>query len=140
MPVLPRCCGAPELFVFDSSFAAFPELREGPRADARGSCGSASNTTMTKEELIEAACEITGGNVKDLSADQIQRMMTIMQHLTDLSLNERKSFSNLCAIRAAIDADVAAGGPTDDSVTLRLTKDQCAFLLALVDREIREQA
>jgi hypothetical protein len=93
---------------------------------------------VTREELIEAACEITGGNVKDLSVDQIQRMMTIMEHLTGLSLNERRSFGNLCAIRAAIDAAVTADGTTDDSVTLPLTREQCAFLLALVDREIRE--
>ncbi len=94
---------------------------------------------MTKEELIEAACEITGGNVKDLSVDQIQRLMTISQHLADLSLNERRSFGNLCAIRAIIDAAVTPGGTTDE-VTLRLTKEQCAFLLELVDREIREHA
>ena len=93
---------------------------------------------MTKEELIEAACEITGGNVKDLSVDQIQRLMTISQHLADLSLNERRSFGNLCAIRATIDA-VTPGGTTDE-VTLRLTKEQCAFLLALVDQGIREHA
>src|SRR5258706_9511158 len=31
-------------------------------------------------------------------------------------------------------------GATDDLVTVRLTKEQCAFLLALVDREIREHA
>ena len=95
---------------------------------------------MTKEELIEAACEITVGNVKYLSVDQIQRLLTITQYLTDLSLNERRSFGNLCAVRAAIDAVVTPGGTTDDLVTLRLTKEQCAFLLALVDREIREHA
>jgi len=95
---------------------------------------------MTKEELIEAACEITGGNVTDLSAHQIQKLMTITQHLTDLSSNERRSFGNLCALRATIDAAVIPGGTTDDLVTLRLTKEQCAFLLAVVDREIREHA
>jgi len=94
---------------------------------------------MTKEELIEAACEITGGNVTDLSADQIQRLAAIMQHLTDLSLNESRSFANLCAMRAIIGAAVAPGTP-DDLVTLRLTREQCAFLLGLVDREIREHA
>jgi hypothetical protein len=95
---------------------------------------------MTKEELIEAACEITGGNVKDLSVDQVQRLMSIVQHLTDLSLNERRSFGNLCAIRATIDAAVTPGGSAENLVTLRLTEEQCAFLLALIDREIRELA
>jgi hypothetical protein len=95
---------------------------------------------MTKEELIEAACEITGVNVKDLSADQIQRLTTITRHLSDLSLNERRSFGNLCAIRATIDAGLAPGGAIDDLVTLRLTKEQCAFLLGLVDQGIREHA
>jgi hypothetical protein len=91
---------------------------------------------MTNEELIEAACEIIGVNVKDLSVDQIQRLTTVTQHLTDLSLNERRSFGHLCAIRAAIDG----ADTTDDLVTLRLTKQQCAFLLALVEQGIREHA
>ena len=95
---------------------------------------------MTKEELVEAACEIIGGNVTDLSADQVQKLMTIVQHLADLSLKEHRSFSNLCAIRTTIDAAVAAGGTTDDLVTVSLTEEQCAFLLALIDREIREHA
>jgi hypothetical protein len=95
---------------------------------------------MTKEELIEAACEIIGGNVTDLSADQVQKLTTIAQHLADLSLKDRRSFSNLCAIRTTIDTTVTAGGMTDDLVILRLTKEQCAFLLALVDQGIREHA
>ncbi len=95
---------------------------------------------MTKEELIEAACEIVGGNLKDLSADQVQKLTTIAQHLADLSLKDHRSFGNLCAIRATIDAAGNTGGTMDDLVTLRLTKAQCAFLLALVDQEIREHA
>jgi len=95
---------------------------------------------MTREELIEAACEIIGGNVKDLSVDQIQRLTTITQHLADLSLNESRSFGNLCDLRAIIDAAVTPGGITDDLVTLRLTRQQCAFLLALIDQEIRQHA
>jgi hypothetical protein len=75
-------------------------------------------------------------NVKDLSVDQIERLTAVMEHLTDLSLNDRTSFGHLCAIRAAIDAAVT----TDDLVTLRLTGEQCAFLLALVEQEIREHA
>jgi hypothetical protein len=93
---------------------------------------------VTKEELIDFACEITGRNVKDLSADQMQKLMNIMQHLTACGLDEITSFGQLCAIRSDIDAAVAAG--TGDLVTLRLTKEQCAFLLALIDREIREHA
>jgi hypothetical protein len=95
---------------------------------------------MTKEELIEAACEIVGVNVHDLSVDQIQRLTTTAQHLVDLSLNERRAFGHLCAIRAAIDAALTRRDTADDLVTLRLTKEQCAFLLALVDQEIREHA
>jgi hypothetical protein len=95
---------------------------------------------MTKEELIEAACEIIGVDVKDLSVDQNQKLMTVVQHLSDLSLKEHRSFGNLCAIRATIDAAVTPDGGTDDLVTLRLTKEQCEFLIALVDQEIREQA
>jgi hypothetical protein len=91
---------------------------------------------VTKEELIDFACEVTGGNVKDLSADQMRKLMTIMQRLAECSLDELKSFGQLCAMRTDIDAAVTAG--TDDFVTLRLTKEQCAFLLALIDREIRE--
>jgi hypothetical protein len=93
---------------------------------------------VTREELIDFACEITGRNATDLSADQMQKLMTIMQHLAGCSLDETKSFGQLCAIRSNIDAAVTA--ETGDFVTLRLTKEQCAFLLVLIDREIREHA
>ena len=93
---------------------------------------------MTKEELIEFACEITGGDVNDLSADQMQKLMPMVERLAKCSLDERKSFGQLCATRVAIDAAVTAG--TDDLVTLRLTKEQCTFLLALIDRQIREHS
>ena len=43
---------------------------------------------MTKEELIEAAYEITGGSVPSLSSDKIVRLMTITQFISDLCLNE----------------------------------------------------
>lgn len=95
---------------------------------------------MTRDELIEAACEIIGGNARELSVDQLQGLMAVIERLADLSLNERRSFGNLCAIRAIIDAAVAPGATTDDPVTLLLTKEQCAFLLSLVDKEIREHA
>jgi ferritin-like protein len=95
---------------------------------------------MTKEELIEAACEIIGVDVKDLSVDQNQRLMAIAQHLADLSFEEQRSFGNLCSLRATVDAAVTAGGTTDNLVTVSLTKEQCAFLLALIDQEIRQHA
>ncbi len=91
---------------------------------------------MTKEELIEFACEITGGDVNELSADQMQKLMPMVERLAECSLDEHRSFGQLCATRAAIDAAVTAG--TEDLVTLHLTKRQCTFLLALIDREIRE--
>jgi hypothetical protein len=43
---------------------------------------------MTTEDLIESADTVTGGDVKDLSLDQLQRLMTITQYVTDLCLNE----------------------------------------------------
>jgi len=95
---------------------------------------------MTKEELIEAACKIIGVNMTDLSDDQIERLTTFTHHLADLSLNEHASFGHLCAIRTTRDAAVTTCVTTDDLVTVGLTKEQCTFLLALIDREIREHA
>jgi hypothetical protein len=43
---------------------------------------------LSKAELIEAAYEITGGNVKDLSYERLCRLMTVTQFVTDLCLNE----------------------------------------------------
>lgn len=43
---------------------------------------------MSQQELTEAAYEMTGGNLKDLSREQLQRLITITQHVTDLCLNE----------------------------------------------------
>lgn len=43
---------------------------------------------MSQQELTEAAYEMTGGNLKDLSSEQLQRLITITQHVTDLCLNE----------------------------------------------------
>jgi hypothetical protein len=91
---------------------------------------------VTKEELIDFTCEIAGGNMQGLPADQTQRLMTIMQHLAARSLDELKSFGQLCAMRTDIDAAVTSA--TDNFVTLCLTKEQCEFLLGLIDREIRE--
>jgi hypothetical protein len=44
---------------------------------------------MTRQELTEAAYEMAGGSLKSLSIDQIERLMTVTQHVTDLCLNER---------------------------------------------------
>ena len=95
---------------------------------------------MTKEELIDAACEIVGDNAKELSVEQIQGLMTVIERLAELSLDERRSFGNLCAIRAILAAAVTHHGTADNVVTVRLTQDQCTFLLGLVDKEIREHA
>jgi hypothetical protein len=43
---------------------------------------------MTKVELVEAAYEVTGGSVKDLSLDKLRSLMTVTQFVTDLCLNE----------------------------------------------------
>ena len=43
---------------------------------------------LSKEELVEAAYEMTGGNIKDLTLEQILRLMTVTQFITDLCLNE----------------------------------------------------
>lgn len=48
--------------------------------------GNAAN--MTKEELVNAAYDMTGGNVADLSVDKIERLMTVTQYVTDICLNE----------------------------------------------------
>jgi hypothetical protein len=95
---------------------------------------------MTKEELIDTACEIIGGDAKALSTDQMQGLMIIIERLADVSLDQRRSFDNLCTIRAIIDAAANSPKTADDLVTLRLTEGQRAFLLALVDKEIREHA
>jgi len=54
--------------------------------------------SIRKEELIEAAYEITGGDLKILSVDQIERLMTITQHVTDLCLNELERRGTLLTI------------------------------------------
>ena len=37
---------------------------------------------------FEAAYEVTGGNLQGLRLDQLHRLITITQHVTDLCLNE----------------------------------------------------
>jgi hypothetical protein len=46
------------------------------------------STSMSKAELIEAAYEVTGGNLNDLSLDRVYRLITVSQYVTDLCLNE----------------------------------------------------
>jgi hypothetical protein len=43
---------------------------------------------LTKQEMIEAAYQLTGGNISDLSTEQMYRLMTVSQYVTDLCLNE----------------------------------------------------
>jgi hypothetical protein len=43
---------------------------------------------MTKVELVEAAYQVTGGSVKDLSLGKLRSLMTVTQFVTDLCLNE----------------------------------------------------
>jgi hypothetical protein len=43
---------------------------------------------ISKHELIEAANETTGGNIKDLSLDQLHRLITVALYVTDLCLSE----------------------------------------------------
>jgi hypothetical protein len=43
---------------------------------------------LSKQELVEAAYGFTGGSLKDLSLPQLQRLITISQHVTDFCLNE----------------------------------------------------
>ncbi len=43
---------------------------------------------MTKEELIEAAYEFTGGNTGQLTTERLRRLMTVAQYVTDICLNE----------------------------------------------------
>ena len=43
---------------------------------------------LSKEELIEAAYDMTGGNIADLSKDQVLKLMTVTQFVTDICLNE----------------------------------------------------
>ena len=43
---------------------------------------------MTKVELVEAAYEMTGGSVEDLSLEKLRFLMTVTQYVTDLCLNE----------------------------------------------------
>jgi hypothetical protein len=41
--------------------------------------------SMSNDELVEAGVALTEGNLKDLSLDEIQRLMTVTQYVTDIS-------------------------------------------------------
>ena len=43
---------------------------------------------MSKQELVEAANEMTGGNIKDLSLHELHRLITVALYVSDLCLNE----------------------------------------------------
>jgi hypothetical protein len=43
---------------------------------------------MTKQETVEAAYEMTGGNLQDLSDEKLARLHTVATYVFDLTLNE----------------------------------------------------
>ena len=43
---------------------------------------------MTRAELVEAGYEMTGGSVETLTLDQLYRLTTVTQFVTDFSLAE----------------------------------------------------
>lgn len=43
---------------------------------------------LTREQLVEAAYDMTGGDLKSLSLDQVAKLMTVASHVFDLCLNE----------------------------------------------------
>jgi len=56
---------------------------------------------MSKSELVEVAYEITGGNLSGLTLDQLRRLITITQHVTDLYLNEIERRGELTVLDGA---------------------------------------
>lgn len=78
---------------------------------------------MTKAELVEAAYEVTDGNVADLPDAKLARLITLASFVFDLSLNEleRRGLLALCE-----------GAPvipylSDHAVETVLTRDQGAI-------------
>lgn len=43
---------------------------------------------MSKEDLVNAAYDVTGGNVADLTPEQLGRLMTVASFVFDCCLNE----------------------------------------------------
>lgn len=93
---------------------------------------------MTREELIEFACEVTASRITDLSAEQMQKLTAIVQSLSRFGSQEFESFGQLCGLRAEIDEAITADG--GEFVSVRLEREQWQFLLAVIDRAIREHA
>lgn len=50
---------------------------------------------LTKKELIETAYEMTAGPLESLTADQVRRLMTVTQYVTDICLNELEARDEL---------------------------------------------
>ena len=72
---------------------------------------------MSKSELIEAGYEMTGGNVEDLSIDQLTRLMTITQFVTDLCLNEIERRGELTFIGGVVVVPYEADHEVDTILT-----------------------
>jgi len=47
-----------------------------------------SDSMMSKEELLDAARKVAGAEIEDLALDELRRLMTVTQYLTDVCLNE----------------------------------------------------
>lgn len=43
---------------------------------------------ISEQEMVEAAYDMTGGNLKDLPDDRVARLLTIATFVADLCLNE----------------------------------------------------
>ena len=54
---------------------------------------------LSKSELIDSSYEFVGGDIRDLSLDQVQRLITVSQYVTDLCVNEieRRGELKFCA-------------------------------------------
>lgn len=57
---------------------------------------------ISREELTEAAYEMTGGSLATLSKEQLWRLMTVTQHVTDLCLNEIERRGELTFVGDAV--------------------------------------
>jgi hypothetical protein len=62
--------------------------RIGSWISATSVTGEGDAMQMSKQELIEAANEMTGGNIKGLSLDQLYRLVTVALYVSDQCLNE----------------------------------------------------
>lgn len=43
---------------------------------------------LSEQEMVEAAYEVTGGNLKDLPDEKVARLLTVVTFVGDLCLNE----------------------------------------------------